>query len=403
MSATPQKSIEEKEKEYQEARARILGSDSFEQEIQVDLLEAALLRGVEVEILVDYFRGTRTQKELAMIASLEQKFPHFKAFYYQSPSVGPLIQKVMPPRFIEGFGLQHMKIYKFDDQVIISGANLNTDYFENRQDRYMLINNRHLSDYFGELVSLISKYSVQLRSGTLHLNPLIAENRRTEYKKEFSKEVLQFISKWRENTKLITGDTIISPALQIYDIGITQDENAMIELLQLSGVDFDIAAGYLNLPNIYETILLNSKNRFNITTSAPEQNGFFNSRGISQYIPHAYSYLQYQFMRKFKDNNIKVFEYSRTGWTWHAKGLWASGKDEYMAVIGSSNLNYRSLRRDVEAQLYITTKDSKLKMKFQDNLKYLSEHSQISSLKTAKSRYLPPHIKLLTRFIKTML
>ena len=29
-----------------------------------------------------------------------------------------------------------MKLYLFDDDVLMSGANLNRDYFENRQDRY---------------------------------------------------------------------------------------------------------------------------------------------------------------------------------------------------------------------------------------------------------------------------
>ncbi|KAI9577380.1 hypothetical protein GQX74_013623 [Glossina fuscipes] len=50
----------------------------------------------------------------------------------------------IPPRWNELLGLQHMKIYLFDDAVLISGANLSNDYFTNRQDRYILIEGKAL-------------------------------------------------------------------------------------------------------------------------------------------------------------------------------------------------------------------------------------------------------------------
>ena len=39
----------------------------------------------------------------------------------------------------ELLGVYHIKYYLFDDNVIISGANLADHYFENRRDRYVLI------------------------------------------------------------------------------------------------------------------------------------------------------------------------------------------------------------------------------------------------------------------------
>jgi CDP-diacylglycerol--glycerol-3-phosphate 3-phosphatidyltransferase len=38
----------------------------------------------------------------------------------------------------EVVGVCHLKAYVFDDDVMISGANLSTTYFTNRQDRYYL-------------------------------------------------------------------------------------------------------------------------------------------------------------------------------------------------------------------------------------------------------------------------
>ena len=36
----------------------------------------------------------------------------------------------------EVIGVCHLKAYVFDDNVVISGANLSTTYFTKRQDRY---------------------------------------------------------------------------------------------------------------------------------------------------------------------------------------------------------------------------------------------------------------------------
>ena len=35
----------------------------------------------------------------------------------------------------EVVGVNHLKVYLFDDDVILSGANLSNTYFTNRQDR----------------------------------------------------------------------------------------------------------------------------------------------------------------------------------------------------------------------------------------------------------------------------
>ena len=40
----------------------------------------------------------------------------------------------------EVLGVHHQKIYIFDDKVVLTGANLSNDYFLNRRDRVLLIN-----------------------------------------------------------------------------------------------------------------------------------------------------------------------------------------------------------------------------------------------------------------------
>lgn len=55
-----------------------------------------------------------------------------KVFLYHTPKLRGLLRWLLPERYNELIGIQHMKLYIFDDSIIISGANLSHDYFTNR-------------------------------------------------------------------------------------------------------------------------------------------------------------------------------------------------------------------------------------------------------------------------------
>lgn len=55
-----------------------------------------------------------------------------------------------------------MKLYIFDDTLVISGANLSNDYFTNRQDRYYVIKDKNLTDFYCGLVKKVQSFSLQL-------------------------------------------------------------------------------------------------------------------------------------------------------------------------------------------------------------------------------------------------
>ena len=48
----------------------------------------------------------------------------------------------------ETLATQHTKVYLADDQLILSGANLETAYFTNRQDRYIQVDTTLLQARF---------------------------------------------------------------------------------------------------------------------------------------------------------------------------------------------------------------------------------------------------------------
>ena len=72
---------------------------------------------------------------------------------------------MIPDKYNETIGLQHCKLYVFDNSVMISGANLSTDYFTNRQDRYIVIEDcEPLANFCEDLVRKISEFSLELQT-----------------------------------------------------------------------------------------------------------------------------------------------------------------------------------------------------------------------------------------------
>ena len=61
--------------------------------------------------------------------------------FYHTPHLREWVMSLLPSKWNETVGLQHLRLYVFDDSLIISGANLSQDFFTSRQDRYVLIEN----------------------------------------------------------------------------------------------------------------------------------------------------------------------------------------------------------------------------------------------------------------------
>lgn len=76
----------------------------------------------EVNILLDYTRGSRgSSNSRSMLRPLMAEFSSVRVSLFHTPDLKGLLKKVMPDRFNETIGLQHIKVYVFDDSFIISG------------------------------------------------------------------------------------------------------------------------------------------------------------------------------------------------------------------------------------------------------------------------------------------
>ncbi|CAM9710843.1 unnamed protein product, partial [Heterosigma akashiwo] len=120
--------------------ALYMGTGELEQRLVKDLVQALEIKpDLHVNILFDHSRGLRG-KENNSITVLEdllrsQHSHRVRASLYQMPQLRTRGGRPLPlPSPInEAVAVQHIKAYVFDNDTLLSGANLSHDYFTDRQ------------------------------------------------------------------------------------------------------------------------------------------------------------------------------------------------------------------------------------------------------------------------------
>ncbi|RXN02186.1 CDP-diacylglycerol--glycerol-3-phosphate 3-phosphatidyltransferase, mitochondrial [Acipenser ruthenus] len=414
-----------------------LGTGPLEQEL-VDCLQEALKRSREermapdlkVSILLDYSRGSRGKKNSrSMLLPLLQRFPgQMRVSLYHTPDLRGVLKTLVPERFNETIGLQHIKVYVFDDNLIISGANLSDSYFTNRQDRYILLRDcAELADFFSELVGAVGDVSLQLqRDDTVQVKEGMVhpyKGDHSEFCTVASKRIMQVVDLARARQQLSAstteetqrrqgpGDTLVFPLVQMKPLGIRLDEMVTKRLLTEAGDDSRVflTSGYFNLTRAYMELVLGTRADYRILLASPEVNGFFGAKGVAGAIPAAYIHIARQFYSKVcrggQQDRIRLHEYIRRDWTFHAKGLWyyfQGSERPCLTLIGSPNFGYRSVHRDLEAQLAIVTENQGLQAELQQEQERLYAMSTEVSPSTFEqpNRTVKLWVKLVTPLIK---
>uniref|UniRef100_UPI00398EC118 CDP-diacylglycerol--glycerol-3-phosphate 3-phosphatidyltransferase, mitochondrial isoform X2 n=1 Tax=Pristiophorus japonicus TaxID=55135 RepID=UPI00398EC118 len=344
-----------------------LGTGPLEQEL-VDCIEETLQRSQEeiticdlrVSVLLDCTRGSRGKKNSrTMLIPLLKKFPNqVRVSLYHTPDLRGILKLLIPERFNETIGLQHIKVYLFDNNVIISGANLSDSYFTNRQDRYVLLHDcQEIADFFDELVSAVSDVSLQLQQNdTANVQPGMVHpftGSRADFCAAANKRIMAVVNEARSKQQYrnyIMGlaestseeelalpsdvgralrhtDTWIYPIIQMRPFEIRIDEHVTEALMTEAEVNSKmyLTSGYFNLTQAYMNLILGTSADYQILLASPEVNGFFGAKGIAGAIPSAYVYIAKQFYsrvcRSGLQDRIRLHEYFRKGWTFHAKGM----------------------------------------------------------------------------------
>lgn len=94
----------------------------------IETLREALSQNPDLtlSILTDALRGTRESPNpscASLLAPLVEEFgaDRVEIRMYHTPNLTGLKKQYVPKRINEGWGLQHMKLYGVDDEIIMSG------------------------------------------------------------------------------------------------------------------------------------------------------------------------------------------------------------------------------------------------------------------------------------------
>ncbi|KAF9890953.1 CDP-diacylglycerol--glycerol-3-phosphate 3-phosphatidyltransferase [Aspergillus nanangensis] len=416
------------------ARRRIYLSTLYIGKTEHELIETLnqALRenpNLKVSILTDALRGTRetpNPSSASLLASLvaEHGPERVEIRMFHTPNLTGLRKKWIPRRINEGWGLQHMKLYGIDDEIILSGANLSNDYFTNRVDRYHVFNSKDLADYYARIHHAVCSLSFQVlpdphnTSGYLldwptangAPSPLDDPERFISYASTVVKPLIQPTETKSALMPKDTSQTFVYPVAQFTPLlrpDTSTEFPAVTAILRLlsglpafSGAHWLFTAGYFNIHPVLSSLLIaststshtTSTTRGTVLTASPWANGFYGSSGVSGMLPAAYTHLSARFLDRVaqaqRTDSIQLKEWRRgtvgepDGWTYHAKGLWITlPKEEHpsLTFVGSSNYTKRSYSLDLEVGALVVTGDQELKRKLAAETDWLQEHAKAIS------------------------
>ncbi|KAI4135025.1 MAG: hypothetical protein LQ347_001029 [Umbilicaria vellea] len=404
----------------------------------VATLRGALLSNKELKVsfLTDALRGTRETPEAScasLLSPLVAEFPErVEVRMFHTPNLTGLRKRLIPKRINEGWGLQHMKLYGVDDEIILSGANLSNDYFTNRQDRYHVFSSKRITDYYARIHHGICSVSFRLSPGeppntysldwpSSNVAPSPLEQPRAYI--EATTALLEPLIRPSPSSSPLTPpsptSTLVYPVASFTPLlsspAPSTELAALTTLLSyLSSpghppIRYLFTAGYFNPHPTITSLLLRCATPPSTSTStpsptnvvltaSPEANGFFGSKGVSGMLPAAYALLSRRFLeasrRAHLSSSISLREWRRgtvgqpNGWTYHAKGLWVTlpapngtitstdNPGPSITLVGSSNYTQRSYSLDLETNALVVTGDEALMSRLAAEEKWLLKYSR---------------------------
>lgn len=371
-----------------------------------------------MSFLTDALRGTRETPKAScatLLAALIDEFGpgRVEVCMYHTPNLTGLRKSIIPKRINEGWGLQHMKLYGVDDEIIMSGANLSDDYFTNRQDRYHLISSAEITNYFAQVHNTVCSISYRVvpnasAPGKFHLDwpTTNAQPSPLDNPKDYTATVTKLLAPLLKPSTVTSvakqqqTDTQIYPLLQFTPLlrpDTSTELPALTNILKMlatpsfRGSKWTFTAGYFNMtPWLRDLLLASNPSSANVIAASPWANGFYGSKGVSGMLPAAYTLLGRRFLSAVQKaglgDQITLKEWRKGtvnepgGWTYHAKGIWVTLKDEpgpCLSLVGSSNYTKRSYGLDLEANALIVTRNEGLMKRLGEEEKWLQEYATV--------------------------
>ncbi|KAF8582298.1 hypothetical protein K439DRAFT_1661885 [Ramaria rubella] len=382
----------------------------FLSSLYIGTSEAELLRSLRdaltlnprlnLHLNLDLLRSTRPGpvSTASMLSPLVALFPNrVHVNLFRSPTLQGFLAEIVPRRFDEGWGTWHAKVYGVDDEVIISGANLNHSYFTNRQDRYLHFSSSPiLSKYCFNFLQLFSQLSYRLLPSKIPQEPFTLQWQNPNVKRTTMENAAKYmLNRFQSSQPLVydpsAGDTVILPMIQAGHLNVREEEKCIAKLFShlartpdaTRGV-IDLTSGYFALHQPYQDFLIDSPVSSRIIAAGPRANGFFGSKGVSGRIPEAYTLLEKRFWRKVVQadrvhhtetaSRIELKEWEKDDWTYHAKGIWyrpTPTSSPELTLFGSTNLNSRSANLDTELSFFMFAGAPELRAQLEEEVHHL--------------------------------
>ena len=223
-----------------------------------------------------------------------------------------LVTQFLPPRWNEILSVYHIKSYIFDDNMIISGANLSNDYFTTRIDRYVLFEN------CPELINYYEKFSLpflinpqifchsigilfhhlcgiwpceSLQFDFCFFRDVVSSNRTHN---EFRSRVMELLRSGGDATcNASHADVLIYPTFQQEALNLTADYTSFKGVLDVASrfedTDLYLTSGYVNFPAEIVDVLSKYRGKMRYLFAAPQANSFFHDPGFASVIPALYN------------------------------------------------------------------------------------------------------------------
>ncbi|RNF26200.1 putative phosphatidylglycerophosphate synthase [Trypanosoma conorhini] len=212
-------------------------------------------------------------------------------------------------------------------------------------------------------------------------------------------------------------DTFLFPTVQWARANVFHDSLVVQQLLHKAPASTRVylTSPYLNLYAQFVDEVLGGENRYDFITASVTTNGWRGAKGFAGYIPYFYLQLErafYYLTREYGcSDRVRVREFGVAGLTFHAKGVWfveraeegdgdgaceAAGKGvkaPYLVAYGSTNYGYRSVQKDVEAEVFLFTANGALREALREELLFLLRQSTLVTeerfVRGAQGRFQP--------------
>lgn len=317
----------------------------------VDILETRIKTGKLTVICLDKIQHLRFGD---FINDMKQREIYDKIhFIDNNPNC------ILPNLIKELLGVFHDKVFIFDNEVCITGANLDWFYFSNRIDRYYLFNIPELSEFLTK--NLFENFLLKNKiENNIHKLPIrIAQELLFDNMKNNSTKLFHFTN--------------------FYEIEI------MKSLLLLNFDHVYIATGYLNFSNEHIKVLKDIN--CSIFTVSPKSNKFDNIWFFGKILAGIYAYSTYKTSTYLP--KAKIYQFYKKDYTFHTKGLWIMNKNIGATILGSSNYNRRSQRSDHESIWVMISNNKKTLKKWNDEIASLKDACQhVTELSLSKKGYM---------------